>query len=150
MPEITIETPTGPFHIAERDGVIVKCGWGAGSTDETPVLRRAARQIRDYFEGALIEFDLPLVLKGSEAELKLRAALCAIPFGETRTYGELAKDLNMSPQAVGQLCGANPIPLIVPCHRVLGTGNLGGFSAPGGIETKIFLLKLEGAGGLLI
>ena len=62
----------------------------------------------------------------------------------------MAKALSISAQAAGQACGANPIAIIIPCHRVLGTNNLGGFSAPGGVETKVVLLKLEGAASLLI
>jgi methylated-DNA-[protein]-cysteine S-methyltransferase len=76
--------------------------------------------------------------------------MCAIPFGETRTYGDLAKDLGVPAQAIGQACGANPVPVIVPCHRILGASGLGGFSAPGGVETKVALLKHEGAASLLI
>ena len=74
----------------------------------------------------------------------------AIRFGDTRTYGEIAAYVQGSPQAVGRACGANRIPIIIPCHRVLGTGSLGGFSGRGGVETKVWLLKHEGAAGLLI
>ena len=76
--------------------------------------------------------------------------MAAIPHGETRTYGDLARDLGAPAQAVGQACGANPVPILIPCHRVLGRNGLGGFSAPGGVETKVALLRLEGAAGLLI
>ena len=74
----------------------------------------------------------------------------AIPFGETRTYGEIAKAVGAPAQAVGQACGANTIPVIIPCHRVTGTGGLGGFSGMGGVETKVELLRHEGAYSLLI
>uniref|UniRef100_UPI003EC0E69D methylated-DNA--[protein]-cysteine S-methyltransferase n=1 Tax=Primorskyibacter sedentarius TaxID=745311 RepID=UPI003EC0E69D len=77
-------------------------------------------------------------------------AMSAIPFGETRTYGEIAKALGAPAQAIGQACGGNPIPLIIPCHRVLAASNLGGFSGRHGIETKVWLLKHEGAASLLI
>ena len=84
----------------------------------------------------------------------LQRAVCdqmrAIPFGETRTYGDLAKALGAPPQAIGQACGGNPLPILIPCHRVLSARGLGGFSAPGGVETKVALLRHEGAGGLLI
>ena len=73
-----------------------------------------------------------------------------IPFGETRTYGDLARDLDTPAQAIGQACGGNPIPLVIPCHRVLAARSLGGFSGGAGIETKVALLKHEGAAGLLI
>jgi len=73
-----------------------------------------------------------------------------IPFGERTTSGAIARRLGVPAQAVGQACGANPLPVIVPCHRVLGATGLGGFSAVGGVETKVFLLRHEGAAGLLI
>ncbi len=69
----------------------------------------------------------------------------AIPCGDTRTYGALAKDLDSSARAVGMACGANPIPVIIPCHRILAATGLGGFSGQGGVETKAALLRLEGA-----
>jgi methylated-DNA-[protein]-cysteine S-methyltransferase len=76
--------------------------------------------------------------------------MSAIPFGETRTYGEIARGLGVPAQAVGQACGANPVPVVIPCHRVLGATSLGGYSGEGGVETKVWLLRHEGAGGLLI
>ncbi len=74
----------------------------------------------------------------------------AISVGDTRTYGDIAQELNVPPQAVGQACGGNPIPIIIPCHRVLGVTGIGGFSGAGGVETKVALLRHEGAAGLLI
>ncbi|MFY9205650.1 MAG: MGMT family protein, partial [Yoonia sp.] len=71
-------------------------------------------------------------------------------FGETRTYGELAREMGVPAQAIGQACGANPIPIIIPCHRVLGAKTLGGFSGAGGVEGKVQLLRHESAAGLLI
>ena len=82
--------------------------------------------------------------------MRVRRAMTEIPYGETRTYGDLARALAAPAQAIGQACGANPIPILIPCHRILGAKTLGGFSAPGGVETKIALLKHEGAGSLLI
>jgi methylated-DNA-[protein]-cysteine S-methyltransferase len=76
--------------------------------------------------------------------------MSAIPLGETRTYGDLARELGAAAQPVGNACGANPIPVIIPCHRVLGANGLGGFSGSGGVETKVALLRHEGAAGLLI
>ena len=74
----------------------------------------------------------------------------AIPPGTTRTYGDIARAVAAPAQAVGQACGANPLPILIPCHRVLGAKGLGGFSAKGGVETKVWLLRHEGAAGLLI
>jgi len=106
--------------------------------------------VAEYFAGTRRDFDLPLRIEASAAQQAACAAMRAIPMGETRTYGEIAAELKVSAQAMGQLCGHNPIPLIVPCHRVLGATGLGGFSAPGGVETKVFLLRHEHAGGMLI
>ena len=106
-------------------------------------------QLAAYFAGRRKSFDLPLS-PASGFAAKMRAAMLAIPYGETRTYGDLAREMGVTAQAVGQGCGANPLPILVPCHRILGANSLGGFSAPGGVETKIALLRHEGAGGLLI
>ena len=89
-------------------------------------------------------------MEGSDLQRDVCDAMRAIPFGETRTYGDLAKTLGVPPQAIGQACGGNPIPVIIPCHRVLGASSLGGFSGGTGIETKIALLKHEGAASLLL
>ena len=95
------------------------------------------------------EFDLPLDL-GTGFQRAFLAALIASPCGETRTYGDLARALGVSAQAIGQACGANRIPILIPCHRILGATGLGGYSGMGGVETKVALLRLEGAAGLLI
>ena len=151
MPRLTIDTPTGPFTLIERDGAITAAHWGADDgADETPLLAMAAGQVAEYFAGTRRAFTLPLRIEASAAQQAACAAMAAIPMGETRTYGEIARELKVSAQAMGQLCGHNPIPLIVPCHRVLGASGLGGFSAPEGVETKVWLLKHERAGGLLI
>ncbi len=145
----TAPSPFGPLTVTERDGLITGVFWGGGGTEPTPVLAEALRQLAAYFGGTLKTFDLPID-PGEGFAARMRAAMRAIPFGETRTYGEIAKDLGVTAQAVGQGCGANPIPVLVPCHRVLGAATLGGFSAPGGVETKVALLRHEGAAGLLI
>ena len=150
MAEITVDTPTGPMRLRERDGCIVRAEWGQGGSDETPLLKEAARQLVDYYAGDLEVFDLPLHVDGSEFQRAVCDAMYAIPYGYTRTYGEIAKDLGVPAQAVGQACGGNPIPVIIPCHRVMGAKGLTGFSGLGGVETKVALLRLEGAGGFLI
>lgn len=150
MPQLTIPSLLGPLTLTEEDGAITRLDWNGTGSDATPLLAEAARQLDAYFAGDLTTFDLPLAPKATPAQHSFLAALLAIPYGETRIYGEMAKDLNISPQAAGQACGANPVAIIIPCHRVLGAGHLGGFSAPGGIETKIALLKLENAASLLL
>ena len=150
MPALTADSPLGPITIAEEDGAITTLKWGSGATDHTPLLDEAHRQLAKYFDGEITEFDLPLAPKVSPTQQRFLDALAAIPYGETKTYGNIAKETGLSAQAAGRACGANPIAIVIPCHRVIGTGNLGGFSASGGVETKVALLKLEGAASLLI
>jgi methylated-DNA-[protein]-cysteine S-methyltransferase len=150
MPARSIETPLGTVTAIEDDGAIIRLEWSSGQTDDTDLLRIVETQLGEYFAGTRDAFVLPIRINASAAQQAVCAAMQAIPMGETRTYGDLARDLKLSAQAVGQLCGGNPIPIIVPCHRILGATTLGGFSAPGGVEAKIWLLKHEKAGGLLI
>jgi len=150
MPSLTTDSPVGALTFTEEDGALTRLTWGGGEADDTAVLRQTREQLAAYFAGELRDFDLPLAPKVSASQQRFLDALIAIPFGETKTYGEIAKDLGISAQAAGQACGANPIAIIIPCHRVTGTGNLGGFSAPDGIEKKVALLKHEGAASLLI
>ncbi len=146
----SVNTPIGPLSVEEQDGVIVRVGWEWEREDRSEVLSEALKQLTAYFAGELTVFDLPLSVKGSEFQRKVCDIMLAIPFGETRTYGEIAKQIGAPAQPVGNACGANPIPVIIPCHRVLGASGLGGFSGMGGVETKVSLLKHEGAAGLLI
>jgi len=142
----TIDTETGPFTIAEEDGRIVRSGWGGGGMDTSPLLQEAAQQLRDYFAGARRDFDLPLAPEGSDFQMAVWREMLAIPYGRTRSYGDLAKATGGIARAVGLACGANPIPIFIPCHRVLAADRqLGGFSGGRGPETKAFLLSLEGA-----
>ena len=150
MPSLTIESPLGPLSLTEERGAIARLTWGGECVDQTPLLDAAAHQLGLYFDGKLTAFDLPLAPEVTGSQKRFLDALCDIPYGQTKTYGEMAKALNIPAQAAGQACGANPIAIVIPCHRVIGTGNLGGFSAPDGIEKKVALLKLEGAASLLI
>ncbi|MCV6594992.1 MAG: methylated-DNA--[protein]-cysteine S-methyltransferase [Silicimonas sp.] len=150
MPRLSLDTPTGPLTITEEEGAITAINWCGGHHDQSPLLDAARAQIDAYFSNDLRTFDLPLRVKGSDFQRQVCAEMLKIPFGDTRTYGEIARALNTPAQPVGQACGANPIPLIIPCHRVLAANSLGGFSGGTGIETKITLLKHEGAASLLI
>ena len=144
-----IDGPLGPVTIFADGNEIIKLRFGRGGADHSDLLDRAAGQLTAYFTRELKVFDLPLAfLPGLTGEVQRQ--MVAIPFGETRTYGELGRALGVPPQAIGQACGGNVIPILIPCHRVLGTHGLGGFSAPGGVETKVALLKHEGAASLLI
>ncbi|MEO9650662.1 MAG: methylated-DNA--[protein]-cysteine S-methyltransferase [Roseobacter sp.] len=147
----TVDTKFGSLILSERDGNIVSVGWGhASREDVSDVLQRAAEQIIQYDQGTLERFDLPLAVGGSAFQQAVCDAIYAIPFGDTCTYGDIAKALGAPAQAVGQACGGNPIPIIIPCHRVMGAKGLTGFSGAGGVETKVALLKHEKAGGFLI
>lgn len=150
MPHLTIPTQFGPLTLWEDDGAIVRLDWDGDGTDLTPLLIEAARQLRAYDAGTLEHFNLPLRVTGSDFQQAVCAQMSAIPFGETVTYGEISKVLSRPAQAVGSACGANPIPVIIPCHRVMGAKGLTGFSGKGGVETKVALLRHERAGGFLI
>jgi len=112
---------------------------------EHPVLVRAEKELHEYFAGQRNGFSVPLDMRGTSFQRQVWEALLGIPFGETRTYGQLAKQLGnpKATRAVGAANGRNPIAIIVPCHRVVGfSGKLTGFA--GGLEAKAHLLKLEG------
>ena len=147
MPCLALASPVGALTVEERDGAIVRIGWdGASRGAATPLLREAVRQVEAYFDGALTEFDLPLDPAGSPFRKRVWAAMAEIPYGETATYGSLARRLDTAARPVGGACRANPIPIIVPCHRVVGaSGKAGGYSGKGGLSTKFFLLDLEGS-----
>ena len=151
MPVALVDSPFGQLAVHEDAGAIVRLLWkGVAEGAETELLTEARRQLEAYFEHRLDQFDLPMRVAGSNFQRDVCDAMSAIPLGETRTYGDIAKGVNASAQAVGNACGGNPIPIIIPCHRVLGADSLGGFSGAGGVETKVALLRHEGAAGLLI
>ncbi|MGD1925756.1 MAG: methylated-DNA--[protein]-cysteine S-methyltransferase [Paracoccaceae bacterium] len=147
----SVDTPLGRLVVREEKDRVTAVSWStAQHHDDTPILREAERQLEAYFRNELREFDLPLQPDGDVFQQSVCDAMLAIPFGQTREYGEIARDLGSMPQPVGNACGRNSIPVIIPCHRVVSASGLGGFSAPGGVETKVALLKHEGAYGLLI
>jgi len=136
--------------IAEEDGAIFRVFFNMGKTPdgfekaETPLIKKAAAQLDEYFSGKRKVFDLPLNLHGTNFQIDVWKALQTIPFGETRSYGEIAAIIGKpkASRAVGMANNRNPIVIIVPCHRVIGhNGNLTGFG--GGLELKRKLLELE-------
>nr|WP_210730501.1 methylated-DNA--[protein]-cysteine S-methyltransferase [Roseibacterium persicicum] len=146
-----MDTALGPVWVEARDGAVVASGWGeADRAPADPLLVEALAQLAAYFADTRQGFDLPLAHGRGGLQGQVLDALGAIPLGETRTYGDLSKALGAPAQAIGQACGANPLPILIPCHRVLSATGLGGFSAPGGVEAKVWLLRHEGAAGLLI
>ena len=149
MPQLSLHSPFGDITVSEENGAIVAVDWGWGRDQtETPLLLRARAALFDYFDGARRDFDLPLAPAGSPFRTRVWAALRAIPYGETRTYGDLAAALGSAARAIGQANGANPIPILIPCHRVVAGNGLGGYSGGDGPVTKRALLALE-AGGML-
>ena len=148
-----IASPFGTLAITANDRAITRLTWardGATPSDpktiDHPVLARAISQLQEYFAGSRRDFDLPLEPPGGTFQKSVCDAMLKIPFGETRTYGDLARDLGVAAQPIGQGCGGNPIPIIIPCHRVLAAGGkLGGFSGGQGVESKLALLRHEGA-----
>ena len=149
MKRQSLQTPLGPVTIHEENGVLTRLDWRDDPGDPSPLLDEAAAQLTAYFNRRLTAFDLPFDW-GNGLQKQVRRSMAAIPLGETLTYGDIARALNTPAQAIGQACGANPLPILIPCHRVLGAKGLGGFSAKGGVETKVWLLRHEGAAGLLI
>jgi len=143
---LTLDTPTGPVTVTEEDDAIVAVTWGGGGRDDSPLLQSAAQQLREYFAARRRAFDLPLMPRGSDFHRAVWREMLTIPYGRTKSYGDLAKATDSIARAVGTACGANPIPIFIPCHRVLAADRqLGGFSGGKGAETKAFLLTLEGA-----
>jgi len=148
MPQLSLHTPLGDLTVSEEDGAIVALDWGRGrDQDPTPLLTRARDQLQDYFDDTRTEFDLPLAPHGTAFQKKVWAALCAVPAGQTRSYADIARAVGCrAPRAIGQANGANPIPILIPCHRVVAAdGSLGGYSGGEGEATKRYLLDLERA-----
>jgi len=151
--QLGVATAIGDLTVSAVDGAITCVEWRKGPgirADTPPVLRQAALQLRAYFNGARERFSLPLELGPGAFQARFQQTLLDVPFGQTVTYGELGTALGVSARAIGQACGANRLPVIVPCHRVVAAANLGGYSGKHGVETKVALLRHEGAAGLLI
>jgi methylated-DNA-[protein]-cysteine S-methyltransferase len=145
-------TPFGHVGIRTRDGLLVAVEYlGANAQPLQPVdalARETCAQIRAYLADPGYCFDLPYALEGTAFQMSVWRAIAAIPSGRTRTYGEMAADLRSAARAVGGACGSNPVPLIVPCHRVVAAnGRIGGFMhsrATGPLSIKQWLLRHEG------
>jgi len=145
MPSLSLHSPVGDLTIAEDNGEIVALEWGWGSIQEpSPLLQRAKAALDVYFDTGVLADDLPLNPNGTPYRKRVWEALRAIPPGQTRTYLDIARAAGGSPRAVGGANAANPIPIFIPCHRVVGTGNFGGYSGGEGLPTKRALLKIEG------
>lgn len=150
---LSFPSPFGTLTAFEEAGALVALELGRAPTPgtETPLLAKVRRQLDEYFDGQRETFDIPVAPVGPKRRREIWAAMAEIPYGKTETYGELAARVGSSARAVGQACGANPIPIVLPCHRVLGAGDaLAGFSFGDGAETKRRLLHLENPKAWLI
>jgi methylated-DNA-[protein]-cysteine S-methyltransferase len=144
MGRLTIPSPLGPLTLTSTDGALTALDWGeADRSLADAVVEEAARQLADYFAGTRQMFDLPLRPHGTPFQHRVWAAMLDIPYGATATYGDLARRIGTAPRAVGGACGRNPLPIVIPCHRVLGGAGQGGYSGLGGLTTKNHLLNLE-------
>ena len=143
-----IDTEIGRLYLAEEDGYIVRLTVNKAPVKdkhgESPLLQQAAAEVMEYLAGERKTFSIPVKAQGTKFQEDVWAALQRIPFGETRSYGEIAREIGSSKgaRAVGMACNRNPILLMIPCHRVVGsTGKLVGFAC--GLPMKEKLLHLE-------
>jgi methylated-DNA-[protein]-cysteine S-methyltransferase len=150
MATAILDSPIGPLGLVASDTglrALLFDGHRVSPVERSPILDEAARQLDAYFDGELEAFDLPLELHGTDFQRRCWLALTSIPIGQTVSYGEQARRLGFGPdaaRAVGAANGRNPIPIVLPCHRVIGAdGSLTGFG--GGLHLKRFLLEHEGA-----
>jgi methylated-DNA-[protein]-cysteine S-methyltransferase len=149
MASRAVDTPIGMLGLVASERGLTNVRWSAAGLpdDPSPLLDEAAAQLEAYFAGDLTSFTLPLDLVGTEFQQRCWLALATIPYGNTVSYGEQAHRLGLGPdaaRAVGAANGQNPVPVILPCHRVIGAdGSLTGFG--GGLALKRFLLEHEGA-----
>jgi len=153
--KISIHSPIGKLELVEDGKGICRLSFGFDHDtediliEETPLLQEGRHQLEEYFTGIRKEFALPLSLRGTEFQIRDWQALCKIPYGETRTYGEIAREIGCpkGSRAVGMANRNNPIAIIIPCHRVIGAnGSLTGYAGKNkALNIKEFLLKLEGA-----
>lgn len=143
----SVASALGPLTLFEEGSAIIVVEFGripeAGT--KTPLMVEAEKQLKAYFDGKLEKFDLPLKPEGTAFQKSVWKEMQKIPYGKILTYGDVAKKLKSAPRAVGGACGKNPIPIFIPCHRIVGANmKLTGYSGGEGLETKKSLLILEG------
>lgn len=145
MPQLSFHTPLGALTVSEADGAVVAVDWGWGRDQDGTALLAAARdQVQEYFDGERGGFDLPLALHGSAFARAVLQAVQAVPCGQTVTYADVARQVSGGAAAVGRVLASNPLPILVPSHRVLGRAGLGPYPEEGGGRVaKRFLLALE-------
>ena len=142
---ISFSTKYGWISAIEEKGKIIEIKFfKTNNVGKSLILKRLKKTIDKYFSKKITSFNFPLEIKGSILQKKIWKELKKIPYGKTKSYGEIAKIVKTSPRYVGNVCGLNKHLLLIPCHRVIrGDGTLGGFSGTGGLTLKKRLLKLE-------
>jgi methylated-DNA-[protein]-cysteine S-methyltransferase len=149
LPQLSLHTPIGPITISAEDNAVVAVDWGWGRDQmETALLLRAKSWLQGYFDGEVRPMDLPIAPFGTAYRQKVWRTIQEIPLGATRSYQAIARLAGGSSRSVGGAMANNPIPILIPCHRVLGSGprgtlTIGGYSGGEGLDTKRFLLDLE-------
>jgi methylated-DNA-[protein]-cysteine S-methyltransferase len=149
LPQLSLHTPIGPITVSAEADAIVAVDWGWGrDQDPSPLLLRAKDWLQAYFDGEIGPMTLPLFPAGTAYRRRVWSTIGSIAPGETRSYLMVATFAGGSPRSVGGAMASNPIPILIPCHRVIGSGSqgrgaIGGYSGGDGIETKSFLLDLE-------
>jgi len=148
--DVVIDFPKFKVGVKTRDERVVEIRYLPHSSSvispKNPLAERAAKQLERYRDNPDTTFDLPLLIEGFELQRGVWDAMCAIPRGRTRTYGELARELGAEARAIGQCCGDNRLPIVIPCHRVVAADGIGGFGhATSGylLEAKRWLLMHE-------
>jgi methylated-DNA-[protein]-cysteine S-methyltransferase len=151
--DAVLATPFGKLGIRTEAEMLAEIAFLPDSTGPytpvRPLARRACAQVERYLLDPDFHFSLPLKILGTGFQCRVWDAIAAIPRGGTRSYGEIARDLGSAPRAVGQACGQNRFPLVIPCHRVVAAGGIGGFAHEDGgylLRIKRWLLAHEGAG----
>jgi methylated-DNA-[protein]-cysteine S-methyltransferase len=150
MFDVVVDFPKFKVGVATRDERVIEIRYLPNSVSilspRNTLAEQAARQLEHYREDPDATFDLPVRIEGSALQRRVWDAMCAIPRGHTRTYGELAHELGADPRAIGQACGDNRVPIVIPCHRVVAADGIGGFGhSTGGylLEAKRWLLAHE-------
>ena len=150
MYDVVVEFPKMKVAVATRDDRVVEIRFLPPEAEAMPpanaLAALAGRQLERYRDDPDAKFDLPVVVEGSALQRKVWDAMCAIPRGRTRTYGEIGRELGADPREIGQACGDNRLPIVIPCHRVVAADGLGGFAhSTGGylLEVKRWLLMHE-------
>jgi methylated-DNA-[protein]-cysteine S-methyltransferase len=152
MATAALETEIGWIEVSADNEAITRLFWRGvqpARLQSSPLVKEAVKQLGAYFDKRLREFDLPLAADGTQFAKDVWDIMLGIPYGQTLTYGDVATRLNAPAQAIGQACGQNPIAVIIPCHRIVGTNWLGGYSSELGTNAKEWLLDLERGQGRL-